>query len=373
MKKKLFSCFLCLSLILMLVPSVAAATLDTADLQIKGNTVIIGSGNDAVLKALDSQGRTAKIAVPYTQAEVYVVKDNTIVVAHSWDKTGYIQFEVPGAGTYVITEGTLETLEEQLEADEENIILVSDENMLTRDHSVKDGTVIHANGNRIQSETKENTLTAEGSLKIRNINGTEEIHLGTGGSITFDAEGNVVVKPDHDRGVGYGSIQVTTQVNGKAVTRTYFLVEGEQLVISQNGKISGNHVFASGDENAKTPEYQIEYKTHDNVHVKGESGEIEARCNGLFDYYTSVTLTPAKSTKAQLLAEKKNGEDITISDVKISEGSTVLTMKSKYLNTLDTGTYTLTFRFADGGAASAALQIKQKASVPDITNPKTGD
>ena len=48
-------------------------------------------------------------------------------------------------------------------------------------------------------------------------------------------------------------------------------------------------------------------------------------------------------------------------------------MKSKYLNTLDTGTYTLTFRFADGGAASAALQIKQKASVPDITNPKTGD
>ena len=94
MKNKLFHILLCLLLVLSLVPAAAAATLDTADFQISGNTVIIGSGNAAVLEELDSQEKTVKIAVPYTQAEVFVVKDGTSIVPHNWAKTGFIQFEV---------------------------------------------------------------------------------------------------------------------------------------------------------------------------------------------------------------------------------------------------------------------------------------
>ena len=373
MKNKLFHILLCLLLLLSLVPSAMAATLDTTDLSISGNTVVIGSGNNATLAELDRQGKTAKIAVPYAQADVYVLKDNSTIVPHNWDKEGYIQFAVPGSGTYVITEGTPGTLEEQLSDGEDNIVLVSAENTLTGDHSVEDGTVIHANGNGIQGTGAGATLTAEGSLQIRDINGVGEIRLGEGDSVSFDAEKNAIVSPSLDKRVGYGSVKVTQPINGQMVTKTYFLVEGEQLVISKDGKISGNKVFAPGSGDASLPLYQITYDAHDNSHTYGDSESVTARCNGLYEYYTLVTITPPGSTTAQKLAEKVDGKDVTVNGVTISKGSTVLTMSNTYLNYLDAGTYTLTFHYADEGAATAYLQVTQQSSEADTSNPKTGD
>lgn len=373
MKNKLFSLLLSLILLISMIPSAVGATLDTADLQIQENSVTIGSDNDAVLKALDSQGRTAKIAVPYTQAEVYVVKDNATIVPHNWDKPGYIQFAVPGSGTYVIIAGTPQTMEEQLEENQENVILTSDDNSLTNDHSVEDGTVIHANNKTIHGIGTGKTLTAEGNLQIKKINGLDDIQLDVGDKITFDAEGNAKVVPNVDESVGYGRFCITRIINGKAVTQTCFLVKGEELVITKAGRIPGNSVFAMGEADAKLPPYEMQFDDHDNTHVRGESEILVARCNGLFDYYTKVTLTSAGSSEVQKLAEKTGGEDITVSGVTISSGSTVLTLKSTYLNTLDTGTYTLTFHYADGGQISKPLQITKQAGTPDHTNPKTGD
>ena len=277
MKNKLFSILLCLVLMLFLVPSVAATTLDTADLEIKDNTVTIGLGNDAVLKELDRQGRTAKIAVPYTEADVYVLKDNATVVPHNWNKTGYIQFAVPGAGSYVITAGTLGTIEEQfsqLSDTKKDVVLSSDTNTLTADTVLKDGTVIHANNTTIQGSGAGKTLTAQGSLWIEEINGVADIRLDTGDKIVFDAEGNAAVLPGQDIRVGYGSFRVTQIIQGKEVTYTYFLVAGESLTISKDGKISGNKVFAPANADAVLPPYEIHYEDHNNSHVKGNSGSI---------------------------------------------------------------------------------------------------
>lgn len=373
MKNKLFHILLCLLLVLSLVPAAAAATLDTADLQISGNTVIIGSGNAAVLEELDNNGKTAKIAVPYTQAEVFVVKDGTDVVPHNWDKIGFIQFEVPGAGTYVITTGTFGTLDEQLEAENENVLLPSGSNSLTEDHSVQDGTVISANDKKIQGTGTGKTLTAEGSLQIRKINDVENIQLDTGDKITFDAEGNAKILPRLDGTVGYGSCKVTLRIGGKEVTQTYFLVKDETLTISRNGKVSGNHVFAPGGEKNTIPPYKAQFEAHENTHVVGKSGSLTAHCNGLFDYYTKITLTGPGSGAVRKLAEKTEGKDVTASGVEVSKGSTVLKLKSSYLNDLSEGTYTLTFHYADGGKAAESLKITKQAGEADPTNPKTGD
>lgn len=371
--RKIMNSVLCLLLVLSLATTALAASLDTTDLTINGNTVVIGSGNDAVLKELARQGKTAKIAVPYAEAEVYVLKDNSEIVPHNWEKAGFIQFEVPGAGTYVITNGSVDTLEEQLAAGHKTIVLNTGANPLIADRMVEDGTVIHANGKGIQGTGTGKSLTAKGTLQIKKINGVESIFLDSGDKITFDAQGNAAIVPSLDRSVGYGSVKVTLLINGQPVTKTYFLVDGERLIISKDGKLSGNNVFASGNENDKLPVYGISYDAHDNAHVKGDSGNVVARCNGLFAYYTKVTITAPGSSTAQKLAEKVNGQDTTVSGVKISEGSTVLTLKSSYLNTLNKGTYTLTFHFADGGSAAATLLIAEKPYVADKTNPKTGD
>lgn len=367
MKKKLFCLLLSLILVISLVPSAMAASLDTTDVTIHGNTVVIGAGNDEVLSELNSQGKTAKIAVPYTQAEVYVLKDNTIVVPHNWDKAGFIQFEVPGAGTYVITAGSMGTLENP---DSESILVYPGGNTLTENLTLEKNTVIYANGNVIRGTGDGKTLTAEGSLRILDLNGMEEISLGAGDRITFDKDGNAFVQPSQDKTVGYGSFQMT---NGQGTTNTYFLVKGEKLLISKNGRISGNNTFPPGKEEDTLPTYGLQFDEHDNTHVKGKSGSLVVRCNGLYDYYTLVTITPHGSSKAYKLAEKENGKDITVSGVKIREGSTVLTMESSYLNSLSTGSYTVTFHYADGATVAKDMKILKNTYRADHTNPKTGD
>lgn len=371
--RKLINVVLSLLLVFSLAASAAAATLDTTDLSVDGNTVVIGSGNDAVLKELDSQGKTAKIAVPYARAEVHVVKDGSQLVPHNWDKEGFIQFEVPGAGTYVIAGGSQETLEQQLAAGRKDIVLLTFSNVLTNDHNLEEDAVIHGNGNRIQGTGTGKTLTAEGNARLLDINGMKEIRLAAGDRITFDDHGNAAVKPVIDETVGYGLVRITMVIDGKDVTKTYFLTKGEQLAITQKGGISGNEDFAPGDEDDELPGYRITFDDHDNSHVIGESGKLVARCNGLFDYYSKVTVTEPDGGETTKLAKKDDGEDITVSGVKISEGSTVLTLESRYLNTLDAGTYTLTFHYADGGSAQAPVQITKKAGTADPSNPKTGD
>lgn len=373
MKRKFFNILLCLLLVISLAPAARAATLDTADLTIDGNTVTIGSNQESVLAALHAQGKTAKIAIPYEQAQVYVLKDDSLVVSHNWDKAGYIQFQVPGAGKYVITAGAPVSLEMQLEADSTNVIVFSDD-VLTADHNVAAGTVIHANGNTIQGVGSK-TLTAEGNLTINGLNGTEQIRLDTGDKITFDSDGNAAITPAIDSRVGYGNVKVTTvNQNGIPVTRTYFLVAGETLRIYINGEISGNSTFAPGNADAVRPDYWVIYADHDNTHLKGSSDKISAICNGLYAYYSAITITPPNSSTATKLAEKVNGSDVVyFPGVTVWESGTVLTMDSTYLNTLSMGDYTLTFHYADGGYAAGILRVVPNASVADDSNPKTGD
>lgn len=69
----------------------------------------------------------------------------------------------------------------------------------------------------------------------------------------------------------------------------------------------------------------------------------------------------------------ENLETVKVNDVVIDEskytitsGSTIVTLKKEYLQTLDKGTYTLKVSYSDGASASASF------SVTDV-NPKTGD
>ena len=115
MKKHILNILLCLLLVLSLSAVAAAATLDTTNLTINGNTVVIGEEEDEVLAALHENGRTAKLAIPfaYTAENLYVVKDGAEVVTTTpeWnDSYDMLRFPVTGAGTYEIRTGVPETV-----------------------------------------------------------------------------------------------------------------------------------------------------------------------------------------------------------------------------------------------------------------------
>lgn len=377
--KKLCNVLLCLALLFCALPTAAAASLDTADIQVQGDTISIGKNQDSVLSALHAKGKTAKIAVPYAKADVYVLKDQAQIVPHNWDKAGYLQFEVPGAGTYVIHQGLPPTLDEQLQEDKQNIAILEDQ-ILNANHSVADGTTIHANGNQIKSSSGTKALTSSGQLTIRNLKGSVDLMLGPDDRVGFHHDGTVSITAAMDYNaagdpVGYGHVTVTSLIGGNSVTYTYFLVPGESLSII-DGKVSGYSTFSPADAAATHPNYRISYTDHKNTHQLGSQGQIQAHCNGLYSYYTSITLTREGTSTPILLAKKAaEGSIYGSSGIRVENGSTILTLNATYLNALAEGSHTLTFHYNDGASTQSTLRIykSQSAAQADPSNPKTGD
>lgn len=387
MKRTFWNTLLSLLLVMSLAPAARAAALDTTKLTITQETdktvVTVAAESEEVLVALHTEGKTAKLTIPTVftgNPTVYVLKDNTTVVEHSWidENSNQIQFAVPGAGTYEIRQGTLPSLEQQLEDKESDIVLAANDT-LADNYTVADATTIYANGNKIVGADGSKSLTAEGNLTLKDLNGDVDVFLDAGDGVTFGTDGKVTITAAISEKVGYGSVKVTAPENGegntvKMVTHTYFLLPGQTMVIMPDGTFAGGEVFAVEAADAVRPTYRVNYETHDNSHHLNTSGKIMAKCNGLYDHYTTITLTLQGTTGEKTLAAKIDGKDIVYaSGIRVSEGSTILTLDDSYLNTLPVGEHTLTFSYDDGGKATGILKITQTVYTADTTNPKTGD
>lgn len=392
MKKHILNLVLCLALVLALGVNASAATLNTANLRIEGSRVTVGSSENEALAALHSSGRTAKLAIPYayTNSNYYVEKDGIVVTASAEKADGYIRFPVPGAGVYEIKEGTPATLDEQLSnqtGTDNTVVPLPNDGLNSSYPAVKDGTVIIANG-PIKGVGGTQSLSAEGSLVIKGLNGSTEIELSGGDRISFDTNGNATVttaenKNKDGKTVGYGSFCLTgVNAQGTSYTKTYFLVkadgetEEETFVIKTDGTVEFKGVLDPVDGKKDVPDYRLGFQNYDNSYQQGNTETIVAECNGLFDHFVTITLTLQNSGEAKLLASRVDGNVVKhATGVNVEKGSTKLTLENSYLNTLPAGDHTLTFTYDDAGYKTGTLKVVKEASaaVVDPTNPKTGD
>lgn len=156
MKRKFLNILLCLLLVLSLAPGAMAATLDTAGVAVDNTpdnkTIVTISGDDTVLKALDAEGKTAKIAVKTDFEEdtaVYVLlldDGEGQLMEDAWVTKGeekLVQFTVPMAGTYEIYAGNPPAI-----SVEEPVLELS-ETSYTYDGTAKEPAVTVKNGTTV--------------------------------------------------------------------------------------------------------------------------------------------------------------------------------------------------------------------------------
>lgn len=106
-------------------------------------------------------------------------------------------------------------------------------------------------------------------------------------------------------------------------------------------------------EAPKAPEYTIT-KGGDAKWTLKSTKTLSFTASGDFDKFVGVSVDGKRISESQYTAKK---------------GSTVITLKSAYLNTLKTGEHTITIHFDDGKAEASFTVLKAS----DDTNPNTGD
>jgi len=87
---------------------------------------------------------------------------------------------------------------------------------------------------------------------------------------------------------------------------------------------------------------------------------------------TNDILITANGDLSKLSEIKVNNNTLDVSNYELVSGSTKLTLKNSYLNTLSAGTYTIKFVYNDG-SVDATLTIANANSSDTTNNPQTGD
>lgn len=100
---------------------------------------------------------------------------------------------------------------------------------------------------------------------------------------------------------------------------------------------------------------------------------ITAGANGSWQKGTKDGLTFTSNTAYQHFQKVQvDGKDLDASNYTVKEGSTIVTLKAEYLETLSVGKHTLSI-VSDTGTATTEFTIKAAAVTDDTQSPQTGD
>jgi len=144
-----------------------------------------------------------------------------------------------------------------------------------------------------------------------------------------------------------------------------------QCTIKINGKVAGTeiaHVFMNGVDLFTVG---AELKAEKEIKVY----EILDGANQVHDLDTDGNLTVrADGALEDLVEVRVDDQVVEASNYELSSGSTIITLKASYLNTLSSGTHTLTLVYNDGTATTnfGVTQVSENASGTS-TNPQTSD
>ena len=207
--------------------------------------------------------------------------------------------------------------------------------------------------------------------------GNATVKVGETASFTIAASGtDLTYQWQIDRNDGKGWVNIDGATATSYTTSTVNIscngFKYKCVVSNSAGNVESNSATltvqdAGGSDNPDTPNntYQIidganSSWTHDS------DGNITIRGNGDFSKFTGV---------------KVDGNLIDKSNYTAKEGSTIITLKASYLNTLSAGNHTVEILWTDG-SASTTFTIKANTSdnrpssgtdKKDVTAPKTGD
>lgn len=98
-----------------------------------------------------------------------------------------------------------------------------------------------------------------------------------------------------------------------------------------------------------------------NTYIKEEQGDLTFKCDGELELLDKVYI---------------NGKELSKEYYTLKKGSTIITIKKEYLNTLNNGDYTLELKYSNGRVAKtsfevAAKKVETKSEV--VKNPNTSD
>lgn len=92
-------------------------------------------------------------------------------------------------------------------------------------------------------------------------------------------------------------------------------------------------------------------------YMKKSDGDVKVSCDGAFEKFTGITV---------------DGVTVDSSNYTVASGSTILTLKSSYLDTLKVGSHELVFQYTDGSASTKVLITEHVHSYTPWTDSGNG-
>lgn len=233
-------------------------------------------------------------------------------------------------------------------------------------------------------EVEENTkvmLNAEANIEFSNKSAEKEIEVKVikveSPEIKIDEENNLEL--------------VAGGVKNDTLGKIYYKIDdGEYIEYTEKVKLNlepGSHAIkayqVSKDENVKSDEVEKEITIEEKEEVVYKILEGD---NQTYVIGTDEELTIKASGNISEFKELKvDGEKLDSANYQVVSGSTVVTLKQAYLNTLQAGTHKLTFVYTDGEVSAefviAKTEVEKKESETvkiknnknNSSTPKTGD
>lgn len=246
-------------------------------------------------------------------------------------------------------------------------------NCPTADMNTAGTYTIVASGAAVPSAVNYNEVIVykNGTLTVNTkppVTYTLTIRAGAGGSITQGTSGNYVqgtiINISANANSGYTFNGWTSSYGGAfgnaGSASTTFTMPGNATTITAN--FISTEVEPPDTTPTPTPTILTPYPviSHPSAWSVDSSGNATAKIDAPFEKFVRLL---------------NNGVVINPSNYTVTDGSTIITFKASYLETLSAGTHTIRTEFTDG-YADLTLSIKETADIPDGDTPdvpKTGD
>lgn len=277
----------------------------------------------------------------YTPSDTtnYKVIDNidiTVVVKNKFVLSGIVN-----GGNGTISVSSLEVLE----GDKAEVVFTPDEGYMI-DKVLVEGTEVEVTGNKLELTMDGNKLV---TVSYKKIPFTVTVKDVTGATVT----------PNGAVSVNYGDNKEFTITVNSGYKLVKVLVNGTDKTADMvDDKLTLSNITANMELEVVVE--KIVYEVTDGANQKyviTKNNEAKFRINA--DY----SLFDGKVYVDGVLVGSENYTS--------ESGSTIITFKKEYVDTLSAGEHTLKVTFTDGGEATTTFTVANVT--PDIDNPKTGD
>lgn len=249
--------------------------------------------------------------------------------------------------------------------------------------------------NLVKTEAKAATCTEAGNIAYWYCDACGKYFSDKNGTTPITLEGTVIPATGHD----WGEPTYQWSDDGKTCTATRVCQNDETHVETAEATVTGTvtreAACAEPGETTYTAVFTADWasaqtKTLKDIPALGHDykdgkctvcgamdpdfkAAITAGANGIWQKGTKSDLSfTSNAAFAHFLKVQVDGKDLDASSYTVKEGSTIVTLKAEYLETLSVGKHTLAI-VSETGTAETEFTIKAAAAADDTQSPQTGD